>query len=47
MLCLEVLKWRPLPKSNMDGHLEHSTNAAGVPPSYIINGSQAVFEGKL
>lgn len=41
-LCLEVLKWLPVPKCNMDGHLEHSTNAAGVPPSYIISGSWAV-----
>lgn len=47
MLCSEVLKWLPLPKCNMDDHLEHSANAAGVPPSYIIDGAQAVFEGKL
>jgi len=31
----------------MDDHLEHSANAAGVPSSYIIGTSQAVFAGTI
>lgn len=37
VLCLEVLKWLPVPKCNMDGHLEHPTTAAGVPPAIQYN----------
>lgn len=47
MLAVEALKWLPLPTCNMDDHLEHSANAAGVPSSYIIGTAQAVFAGTI